>query len=57
VLYQFNQAIRSRLFRKIGSAMGVGYALKEVAVVYGLVAFPLLVLAAFVEAFITPLLG
>jgi uncharacterized membrane protein SpoIIM required for sporulation len=57
VLYRFNKAIRSFLFKKVNSDIGVGYALKKVAVVYGLVAFPLLVLAAFVEAFITPMMG
>lgn len=57
VLNRLNKAIRSLLFKKVNSDIGVGYALKKVAVVYGLVAFPLLILAAYVEAFITPMMG
>ena len=57
VLHRFNKAIRSLLFKKVSSDINIGDALKKVAVVYGLVALPLLVLAAFVEAFITPMMG
>lgn len=57
VLYRFNKAIRSFVFKKVSADINVGDAIKKVAVVYGLVAFPLLVLAAFVEAFITPMMG
>lgn len=57
VLYQLNQAIRSRLFKKVYSEIGVIYGFKKVATTYCFVAFPLLVIAAFIEAFITPMIG
>lgn len=56
VLYQFNKAIRSHLFKKVNSELGVIYTFKKIATVYCFIAFPLLVIAAFIEAFITPMI-
>lgn len=56
VLYRFNKAIRSRLFKKVNSEMGVVHAFKKAAAVYCFIALPLLVLAAFIESFITPMI-
>lgn len=55
-LYFFNNAIRAYVFKKVHSDIRVLYAAKRAAAAYGLVAFPLLVIAAFVEAFLTPLI-
>ena len=56
VLFEFNKAIRSHLFKKSNSKFGVVYAFKKIVTVYCFVAFPLLVVAAFIEAFITPMI-
>lgn len=52
VLYQLNQAIRSRLFKKVNSEIGVIYGFKKVVTTYCFVAFPLLVIAAFITPMI-----
>lgn len=56
VLYQLNQAIRSHVFKKVNSEFGVICAFKKVVTTYCFVAFPLLVVAGLIEAFITPMI-
>ncbi|PRR78700.1 stage II sporulation protein M [Clostridium luticellarii] len=57
VLYRFNQAIRSKVFKKVHAEVDLVSAFKKVVKSYCLVAFPLLILAALIEAFITPHIG
>ncbi len=57
VLCLLNTAIRGRLFNKVNSETGVVNALKKVTIAYCFVAFPMLVIAAFIEAFITPMIA
>jgi uncharacterized membrane protein SpoIIM required for sporulation len=56
VLYQWNQAIRSHLFKKVNSEIGFISGFKKVVITYCFVAFPLLVVAGLIEAFITPMI-
>lgn len=57
VLYRFNQAIRSKVFKKVHAEVDLVSAFKKVVKSYCLIAFPLLILAALIEAFITPYIG
>ncbi|WP_312046300.1 stage II sporulation protein M [Anaerotignum sp.] len=57
VLYPLNQAIHSLIFNKVKSEIGIVNAFKKVNSTYCFVAFPLLVLAAFIKGLITPIIS
>lgn len=56
-VYYVNQAIRSQLFKKISSEFSITESLKELLKIYFLFALPCLVIAAAIEAYITPLIS
>lgn len=56
-LYSVNKSIRSKLFRKKTSNLPFFESIKQLLLMYCLVALPTIIIAAFIEAFITPMVG
>ncbi|MGO2083901.1 stage II sporulation protein M [Vagococcus sp.] len=56
-VYYVNKSIRSKLFKKSSSNLTFIESLKQLFFMYCCLALPALVMAAFIEAFITPLIS
>lgn len=56
-VYCINRIIRSKLYKNTTANISLVEAIKKLAIMYFLIALPLIVIAAFIEAFVTPLLS